>query len=506
MPDPLARSAGRLLPWLLAAVSLIVGVAVIRPFVDVPVGFDTQASVAYFDRLVAGRTLEQALSTTPKPLITLTHGLLHIGTDWRPIVWATLLVHAAAAGLAGVLGARAAGLGPGIAAGLAVAGTPLLIEDTAFGNAVPGALLGWVGAGVLLSGDRPRPGLAGIALLLAALCRLETLVIVAVLGVAIGWARFGPWILPGARPSVPGRLWLAVAVPFGAVPVMLLHDWLLTGDPMYWLSVSQRYSDARRDSLDILDPLERIAWFVRRYRALWPLVLLGLVGLAVLVRGRRWGELVGLLAMGPGIAAFVVLLAVRGLYAPHRYAIPVDVAVFLGAAVGFGWLATATVRRLTSHALARVGLGAASFAVMVGALAVARAGPFDPETHRVVTEVRALNENAARVLPILERAAPGPGASVVRWHVPSAVRPRMAIDLDVPLTELGGLSLSAIDPATTTLVPGQVVYHDRRGNIPVGQYGRIESATEVVIGRIVLRPLVADDANGVWIHEVVGAR
>ena len=58
-------------------------------------GVPNQTFDAVTDRLVAGQRLEQALTTTPKPLITLTHGLLHVGTDWRPIVWATLVVHGA---------------------------------------------------------------------------------------------------------------------------------------------------------------------------------------------------------------------------------------------------------------------------------------------------------------------------------------------------------------------------------------------------------------------------
>ena len=119
----------------IAAATIAIGLVIIRPFTDAPVGFDTQASVAYFDRLVAGQRLEQALTTTPKPLITLTHGLLHIGGDWRPIVWATLLVHAVAAGLVGLLAARAAGLVAGAAAGLAI-GPWRVVRELSDGSAL----------------------------------------------------------------------------------------------------------------------------------------------------------------------------------------------------------------------------------------------------------------------------------------------------------------------------------------------------------------------------------
>ena len=507
MPDPLLRLGGRLLPWFLVAATVAIGLVIIRPFTDVPVGFDTQASVAYFERLVAGQRLEQALTTTPKPLITLTHGLLHVGTDWRPIVWATLLVHGAAAGLVGLLAARAAGLAAGMAAGLAVAGMPLLIEDSAFGNAVPWALLGWAAAGVLLARERPRPVLAGAALLLATLCRLETLVIVATVGLALAWARWGPWFLPGPRPVVPAPAWLAVVVPCGALPIMLLHDWLLTGDAMYWMSVSQRYSDARRESLDILGPIEQVLWFVRRYRAAWPVIPFVVLGLVVLVRRRRWGELVGLAGMA-GIGAFIVLLAARGLYAPHRYAIPVDVAVALTAAVGFGSLVSALaqrVRETSGRRWAAPIVGVLGFALMLGALAALRSGPFDPGLSRVVGDTRILNENAAQVLPVLGAASPDPVDGTVRWLVPTAVRPRTAVDLGVPLSELGGLSPGLLEPADTSLVPGQVVYHDLRGDIPRGGYERIETADEVVIGPVVLRPVLVDADRGVWVYRVGAA-
>lgn len=507
VPASVTRDGGRLLPWLVTAISLAVGVAIIRPFTDVPAGFDTQASVLYFDRLVAGQRLELPLSTTPKPLITLIYGLLQFGTEWRLIGWATMLVHSAAAGLTAFVVMRAAGPAAGLAAGLVVAGTPLLIEDAAFGNAVPWALLGWLVAAVLLIRDRPRPILAGFALLLAALSRLETLVIVAMLGAALTWARFGPWVLPVTRPALPGRLWTAVVIPFAALPVLLVHDWLLTGDPMYWLTVSQRYSDARRGSLDILDPIERVRWFVRRYRDIWPVIPLGLVGLLVLIRGRRWGELVALAGMGPGIAAFVVFLAARSLYAPDRYALPVDIAVLLAAAVGFGSLVGAAAARVAPTSLPRRAVIAGALAATIAGVAAVRAGPFDPGLARDVTDVRILNENAARILPLLRAAgADSSAGGGPRWIVPTAVRPRLSVDLGAPLTEVAGLAPGMADPGTTTLVPGQVVYHDLRGDIPKGGYGAIESAGDIPLGPVVLRPLLVDPDAGIWVYLVGAAR
>jgi hypothetical protein len=386
-----------------------------------------------------------------------------------------------------------------------VAGTTLLIEDSAFGNGVPWALFGWLLAACLLSGPRARPGLAGVVLALAALARLETLVIVLALGAALAWARYGPWPLPGPRPTVPGRVWLAVVVPFAALPIMLVHDWLLTGDALYWLSVSQRYSDIRRESLDILGPLERTTWFARRYVAIWPVIPLAVAGLAVLVRGRCWGVLVGLAGMGPGIAVFLVVLAARGLYAPHRYAIPVDIAVLLGAAIGLGWLIASVAERIGRTDRQRVAVTLGAFGLVVGGLVAVRAGPFDPELARVVGDVRTLNENAARVAPILGRSAPSPAtADEPVWLVPSAVRPRIAVDLDVPLTAVGGLSLRWLDPARADYAVGQFVYHDRQGDLPRGGYVVLETDGVVRIGEATLEPRLADALAGAWVFEVTG--
>jgi hypothetical protein len=505
VPDSIVRGGGRLLPWLMAALSLAVGLAIVRPFTGVPVSFDAQATVVYFDRLVGGVRLEQTLSTTPKPFLTLVEGAAHRLTgDWLLIVWLTILAQALSAGLAVVLAGRSAGLVAGVAAGLVVAGTPLLIEDAAFGNAVPWALLGWLLAGLLLSGARPRPGLAGIALLLAALCRLETLVIVAVLGVALAWSRFGPWPLRWPRPTPPPRAWLAVVIPLAALPVMLVHDWLLTGDPLFWLKVSQRYSDAIRRAGNVLEPIERIAWFIRRYARLWPPIALALIGLAALVRRREWGALVGLGAMGPGIAAFNVLLAARGLNAPDRYALPIDLALFLLAAIGFGQLVYLAVERLGRTAITRRLMVGGAFAVAIGGVAMGRLGPFDPGINGTISDLRTLNENAARVELVIRSVSTEPSdAAAIGWVVPTAVRPRMAVDIGVPLTEIAGLSLAWLDPSSALLRGGQVVFHDRQGDLPRGRYGALEVAGEISLGEFTLRPLLVDELTGAWVYEVV---
>jgi hypothetical protein len=296
-----------------------------------------------------------------------------------------------------------------------------------------------------------------------------------------------------------------VAIPPLALPIMLAHDWLLTGDPFFWVTVSQRYSDAIRQTGDVMDPLERMAWFIRRYRALWPAVVLAAVGLGILVQRRRWGELVGLAGMGPGIAAFVVLLAARGLYAPERYVLPVDIALAIAAAVGFGGGLGLVAGRLRGGPAVRLGLvGGAFVVVILGCLAV-RAGPFDPDLQRTVDDARAVHDHTGQVMPTLATTAPtGKSSGGIGWFVPTAVRPRVSVDLGVPLTAVGGLSPRILDPTQTPLAPGQLVFHDRRGDLPEGAYEVLETEAEVTIGEAVLSPRHVDPEAGFWVHQVTG--
>ena len=493
-----------------AVVSVVMSLLIIQPFLDAPVGFDTQATVLYFDRLASGARLEQALTTTPKPFLTVVYGLIHATTgDWRPIVWATILALAAAAGLASVLASRVAGAASAVLVGLAVASTPLLVEDAAYGNAVPWAVLGWVLAGTLLGGDRPRPIAAGIVLALAALCRLETLVIVAVGGAALAWARFGPWPTRWPRPRPPHRAWAAAFIPFAALPVMLVHDYLLTGDPLFWVDVSRRYSDALRERSSIAEPVQRMSWFVRRFLPLWPLLVFAAAGLAVLVRRRAWLILVGLTGMGPGIAAFLVLLAARGTYAPERYALPIDIAVAVLGAFGVGWaveVGGAAIRRRVAN---DDGWAAASaVAVAVGAIAIVaclsllRIGPFDPRMAAGITDTREVNQHLAQAKPTL-RLPEGDARNLARvqWLVPTSVRPRTAVDLGVPLTSLGGLSVDLLEPDGGPLAAGQRIFFDRRAAGP-DELDVLESGVDIAVGDLALRPLVAEPSAGFWVYGV----
>jgi hypothetical protein len=107
-------------------------------------------------------------------------------------------------------------------------------------------------------------------------------------------------------------------------------------------------------------------------------------------------------------------------------------------------------------------------------------------------------------VPILrETGGSRPPGTSIGWFVPSAVRPRIAVDLGVPLSDVGGLSLNALDPARGAFTPGQRVFHDLRGDLPRGGYGVLEIGGDVRLGEVVLRPILVDADRGVWLFDVI---
>jgi hypothetical protein len=210
--------------------------------------------------------------------------------------------------------------------------------------------------------------------------------------------------------------------------------------------------------------------------------------------------------MGAGIAAFIVLLAARGLYAPDRYALPVDLALFLLAAIGFGQIVDLAVERIGRTAITRRLMVGGAFAVAIGGVALTRSGPFDPGINATITDLRTLNENTAHVESVVRSVSTEPSViAAIGWVVPTAVRPRMAVDLGVPLTEVAGLSLAWLDASNALLQDGQVVFHDRQGDLPRGRYGALEADRDISLGAFTLRPLLVDDVAGAWVYEVVAA-
>lgn len=492
---------GRLLAAGLFVLSLAISFELARPFHAGPVAPDVAAAVLHFDRIVAGHHLEAFLPTTPKPLLTLVYGLLHALThDWRPISWLAILVTAVAVVLAAELARRTGGLVAAAFVGVGLAGAPAVLFDTGFALAIPWAMLGWLGAAYALTAPRPRYGLAGLALAVAALARVETLVVVGLAAVALVTMRLGPARL--RRPMSPGA-WL-VLLGFAAVPVMLLHDWLLTGDPLFWTTVAVRYSEAAGRSVE--GPAAVVGWLGERYVATGGLSLLGILGWLRLARSGNRPLALGLFGLGPGIAALLVALAARGVVVPERYAAPIDIAVVFAAGIGVAGLAVdlgGPVRVLERLGPAARGAGPAITAALAAVVLGWPWGPADTTVRADVDRQLWLATDAARAEPVLRRATgTGDGSTIL---VPRPLRALLAVDLELPLTRVLETAPDAIDPAAGYPAPGEILFHDRRADGEAAdtvRFAPLETTERRTAGPVTIVPLGADPERGWWVVAV----
>jgi hypothetical protein len=497
--------------FLLIVAAVVIAAELARPFRSASIAFDSQVSVLHFERLVAGQRLESLVSTTPKPLLTAIFGPLYALThDWRSLAWATIGAYAVAVALAAALVRRLAGPVAGAFAGVALLASPGLLFDVGFALATPWAMLGWVGAGLALTARRPRYGLAGFLLAMATLARLETLVVVGAAAIAVAWGAFGPSSTAFPRPS--RRAWLVPLVGALAIPTLMLHDLVLTGNPLFWATVAARYSAATR--LHIMTPLEVVRFLFDRYWAAGPLLLLAVLGGLRTLLDRSWSVFVGLLALGPGIAVFLVLLAVRHIFVSDRYTAAIDIAVAFAAGIGFAGLSHELVGGLRHHRLlAEVRPSAWAAAAVGGAALVAAvlAGPnwfADPGLRATVRNSLALAVDTDRVRPILaaalaprvlDPATAGGAAGTPLALVPTAVLPRLAVDLDLSLLQIVGADPARVDLSAGYPVPGQIVFHDRAADRAAPGWKDLETSGPRTVGRVTVEPLLADPARGVWV-------
>ncbi len=492
-----------------------VALVVLRPIHTGAVDYDSTASVLYFDRIVSGRHLEGSLVATPKPLLTVVFGVLHAIThDWRVLVWATIAVYAAAIGGAAVLARRYAGLAAGVFAAVALVCSGPLLIDVSRAYAEAWAMLGWVVAGLALSQQRPRYGIAGMALLLASLARIETLVIVAVAAIALAISAVDARRRHRAGPPRASALLL---VGFLAIPVMLIHDWLLTGDPLFWLDVAARYSLNVPGAVAIQTPSYMVSWLTRFFLSFGIISLLALLGGAFLLRRRLIVPLLGLFALGPGIGAFLVLLTIRGTFVSSRYAIPIELAILFGAAIGFGsiripWLgelARSTTSRIDSRGRVAITIAGTVVFTAVAAIAMAKeVGPLNRDTVSLIHTELVVAANSDRVVPIARRAlaAAPAGAVEPRLLVPGLLQPRFAVDLGLPLTSIDQDAAVRLAHGTLGASPGRVIYHDARSDAP-GSLAVLGSSGPVVVNGVRLDLLAADPVRRYWVWQVptVGA-
>lgn len=498
----------RSLPYLvLFGATLIVGAELARPFRSASVAWDSQAAVLYFERIVAGQRLEAFVPTNPKPLLTLIFGALyHLTGDWRTLAWATLLAYAAGVTLTAALATRLAGWIAGVIVGTLLMFNANLLFDVGYALAVPFALVGWAVAGLACSSRTPHYTIAGLALAWATLARLETVALIGMILLALAWATFAPrrWRVAAA----PRAAWLVPGIALLALPVMLVHDQLLTGDPMYWASVAPRYAASGRAHVPSLR--EVAGGMVSHYWLMGAVLLLGIVGFAATLRTRRWWIAVAIVGLGPGVAALLFWLAFRGVIVPPRYVAPIDVALIFSAGLGAATVGQAAFVHARQFFGERLGDGwrrQVHVALVIGA-AVLLAGPYWAANPDLRTQVRdnlrlGIDADIVRGPMAVALAKSGlPDGDQPRVMVPGGVTIRLALDLGLSLNQVRGVDPSRIDVAGGYPPRGVIVFHSTAGDGDAPAWSELEIEAPRRVADRELVPLATDPQAGYWVVAV----
>ncbi len=508
----------------LAATVVAVAIQAGGPAMNDP---DSAASVLYYRSIVTGHPLETFIATTPKPLLTLAYGLAWTLTgDWRVLGWLTIAGFGVAAACGAELLRRLAGRAAAAFLVVALVLSPVLALEVSRANSIVWAVAAWFAAAVAISAPRPRAWLAGIALLVAFLSRTETIVL---LLPATGWLA----VLAFRGRTAEARRLAPLLVAWLALPIACLHDLLLAGNPLYWLTVPAGYTAIVAPDLRPLRPLELVGEVVSRYAGMPVLVALGIVGAARLAIRRQWLAIGAIGCLTGGVIALLTVIAWRHVYVTTRYLEQADIGVLIAAAVGAGWLADVAGSLVASRRLPDDGAGrqrpvSPAVAIVAVVLAVAVAigvavrdlpTPIGGSIAAELERIRTISRNADLVSPRLAAilaAAPGnapapvggpAGLRVVDTRratilVPRTMINRLLVDLDAPLTRLGDswLAIRGIG-ALEALSPGQVIYHDRAGDLRPELFGPLEIDRQVDGDSIRLVPLFADPVTGIWVLE-----
>ncbi|MET0915891.1 MAG: hypothetical protein ABWY81_06790 [Jiangellaceae bacterium] len=492
-------------------VSIAAGLWIVRPFVTASLGRDAAAPVIHFERIAGGERLETYLPITPKPLITLINGGVYaIARDWRPVAWVEIMAYALCAVAGAALAMRVGSLASAAFVATAYLISPVLLRELAFLHAVPWALLAVLVAGLAVTGDRPRYWLAGIALMAGTLARLETILVVGLALAVLILLEIRARVSGGSRPPT-AAYWVLLG--FLAIPVAAVHDLLLTGDPLHWTKVAQINSEVAGTAQG---PRWVIAYIGNHLLSIGPLVGLAVIGGLHLIQRRQWSLVVGLLAIIPGTAAFLIFMAARGVFFSPRYLSMIDLGLIFAAGISLAAIDVPATRRwLNRHVHDRLALGAVAVGIgVLAAIAFAPVGVVDPDVRQAITKQAKLLRNEHRAVEVILPEL----ASTPRWWdpaadesadpkllVPARVREQMAVDLDLALNQIVRTTEARIDPAAGRLVPGQIVYHDRLDDPEDPSYEALEIDRPTEVGGVRLVPLLADPERGIWVISVEAA-
>jgi hypothetical protein len=484
------------------AFAFTVAYVMVHPITASPVGYDTAGSVLYFQRLVHGQILEQPYGATPKPAMTVLDGLLFAVYGWSAISLAAVAAFAAVVTLGAELARRVAGSAAGVFAFVALLGSRPLLLDASLAYAVSWAALWLILAGFAITAERPRYVVVGLALCMATLTRLESIVVVAgAIAAVAAWRWLGPRFR--LRPA-PRGAWF-VGLGFLAIPVMLVHDWLLIRNPLYWASVSATYSAG--DPASVRTPVQLSVWLAGHYGAMAVLVALACVGAALLLRRRQWALATGLALLGPGIGLFLLALAARGTYVSARYVYLMDLAVTFAAAVGFSAVRVPELAGQWRHHARLVTAAALFGSVAVALMASVPYGPLNPGTRRSVFDQRIVSANLRVVEPLLRRELQASGESngaPPRIVAPGLWTPLVIVDFKLRIPDVGvpHFTVDGNAYAPWLLRAGQLIYHDRTGDPKNGASAALESEGPVTMGAFTLTRIASDPAAGWWLYRV----
>jgi len=506
---------GRLVWLALFGLSLFFIGAIIRPLHAGPTTSDAAASVLYFDRIVSGQRLEAFVNTTSKPVLTIVYGIGYALThDWRVVAIGSIVAAAGAVVLGARLARRAAGIGAAIAVSIALAANAILLAEVSWAYALPWALASWFLAGLAMTRERPSFLVAGLGLMVGALARPETYLLIAVATVGLGALA-----VRGRFPT--GGAWLLTA--WLAVPVICVHDLLLTGDPLFWLRVATIYADGI-----VVDSPGAVAGRIGQEFVVTPLLTVAAIGGLVALFRTRVGRVVaaGVLTIGLGTACLLVAVATRGLATPNYYLHPIQIAIAFAAAIGTGaagtfvgcrldrWFArhrgeprsTQLVRRRVDRATIVEAALTVGLAVIVLRPVLLTGATLN--AIQVQRRIAADSDNAASLLSRLVRErgiAPGPGGDPGRFADPAGLRilvprqlqTRLAVTLGLPVTVIGA---SIPDHPMSGLVhPDLIVFRDRLTEQGGGLPTKFGGTTPMTVDGVPFTPLVADPAAGRWI-------
>jgi hypothetical protein len=488
----------------------------VRPLSGGPAASDAASSVLFWDRIVSGRHLEVFLNTTPKPLLTVVYGLLHeVDPGWRLVSVAAILATATGIVLAGEVVRRAVGIGGAAFAVVALTGSLPLASNASWAYGLGWALALWMAAALALLRPNPRYALAGAFLAVAGLVRPETFILLGVAVLAlVGAALRG-------RPAPP-RAWL-IMIGFLAIAGLCLHDLLLTGTPLWWLSVAPHAVEINGGRSRSLPSTIRMA--LNLLLAQWPLAIVGAVGGVIALRRGAWIVAGGLVVLGPLVILATWFLAFRHIEVVGHYLHPVQLAMILGSAVAVGFALSVAQHGLAAR-IARLDGAPGQLLVMLvaSALAVIASRPFTPlsaSARGTVALEGALDARATRALATLQStmpprkvplaADPGPLGSAdpefLTVLVPRHRLPRSAVDLDLPLTSIAVLRSKDVDLASGYPRANSIVYLDGKidpGSI-VDETAPLRVSVPTRVDGVTIVPVEVNAAEQIWIVLVTAA-